>query len=276
MFRVHFRPAESRGANGGEMTDFSLKSEAAHPAREHVSSLDSLQRDMLEALHKDQTKQQLNDAKLRAVKQHVEYDDFERLVKGAHLKPVKPKSQEMNDIGKQFDGFVMPKIEAKPAGPALPPKAAATPSTLPPEPKTSNEFLRVWRRQLKTGEDRYAYLRQIPPETMPALFRTELDATVFDGIVGTLSERLLERAAGADDDGDEGERRRRAELAWACSILRHVARINRFELTLDFADAKTLTKIASLLEAMEAAASAGGAEEEPMDVGALRAIYKSS
>ena len=50
-------------------TDFSLRSEAAHPARAHVGSLDTLQRDMLDALHHDQTKQQVNDAKLRAVAQ---------------------------------------------------------------------------------------------------------------------------------------------------------------------------------------------------------------
>ena len=42
--------------------------------------MDSLQSSMLGALEHDQRKQQVNDAKMRAVKQHVEYDDFEKLV----------------------------------------------------------------------------------------------------------------------------------------------------------------------------------------------------
>merc|ERR1719440_204138 len=99
------------------MTDFSLKSKPAHPARQHVDKLDTLQRSMLEALDEDQVKKQLNDAKLRGVAQHVEYDDFEKLVKGAHLRPVKPRSTELDAIGKAFDGFVMPKVEAKVSGP---------------------------------------------------------------------------------------------------------------------------------------------------------------
>ena len=47
------------------MTDFTLKSRPAHPARNHVDALDGLQRDMLDALHEDQVKEQLNDVKLR-------------------------------------------------------------------------------------------------------------------------------------------------------------------------------------------------------------------
>ena len=53
------------------MSNFSLTSAPAHPARAQVASLDSMQKDMLEALHDDQVKKQINDAKLRAVKQRV-------------------------------------------------------------------------------------------------------------------------------------------------------------------------------------------------------------
>ena len=43
------------------MTDFSLKSKPAHPARQAIGQLDSLQKNMLDALDEDQVKKQLND-----------------------------------------------------------------------------------------------------------------------------------------------------------------------------------------------------------------------
>ena len=105
-----------------------------------VEALDGLQRDMLDALHDDQVKKQINDAKLRAVKQRVEYDEFEKLVAGAHLRPIKPRSQTLDEVSKSFDGFVLPKHDAAPAGPAPPPKAAAiAQDAVPPPAKTSRQ-----------------------------------------------------------------------------------------------------------------------------------------
>ena len=97
-----------------------------------MSSLNALQKDMLSALDHDQKKTQLNDAKLRAVAQKVEYDDFEKLVLGAHLKPVKPKTQASADVSKPFADFVMPKYEAGSASAAAPPapRAAAAAAVL--------------------------------------------------------------------------------------------------------------------------------------------------
>ena len=77
-------------------------------ARPPAMSVDALQTKMQDALTFDQRKTQINDAKLRAVAQKVEYDEFEKMVAGAHLKPVKPCSKESADISKQFSGFVMP------------------------------------------------------------------------------------------------------------------------------------------------------------------------
>ena len=274
------------------MSNFSLSSTPAHPARNHVEALDGLQRDMLDALHADQVKQQLNDAKIRAVKQRVEYDDFEKLVAGAHLRPIKPRSQTLDEVGKAFDGFVLPKHDAAPAASAPPPKAAALPEdSVPPPAKTSNEFSRVWRRQCKTPAVRRAYLRQLDPDTLPLIFRTELDPALFDGIVGTLGEACLggggaeasggdataNAAAAAADlaelDGAEeaggGDAAAIAELAWAGALLQGIARLNRFDLTIDFADKATIETLAALVEAM-AAANSPDAEA----LAALRAAYK--
>ena len=190
--------------------------------------MDGLQRDMLGALEHDQKKQQVNDAKLRAVAQRVEYDDFEKLVLGAHLKPVKPRSQHSADVSKAFDHFVLPKYDPQPAaGPAVRPVAPA-PATAAP-PKNSNDFTRTWRRQCKTSAEKFEYLRSVEPETLPLLFRTELEPATFDGIATALRECVLLPAK-------EDPAAATPHVAWLGQLLQQISRINRFELTLDFAD----------------------------------------
>ena len=241
-----------------------------------VSSMDTLQRDMLGALDYDQKKQQINDAKLRAVAQRVEYDDFEKLVLGAHLKPVKPKSQHGMDTSKPFDCFVLPKYEAKPvSGPTMPPALVAAPAASASLPKTSQEFLRAWRRQLKTPEERFAYIRKLEPEFLPTLFRTELEPATFDQIIEAIRVCVLQPAT--DEPASFG-----AQAAWTEQWLLQTSRISRFELTLDFADKSTVTTIKALLELLE---RDGGAAVETSDEGrttrfdsntlaSLRAAYK--
>jgi hypothetical protein len=72
------------------------------------------------------------------------------------------------DIGKAFDAFVMPKIEPTAALPTALPTfpAAAKPPDTPPVPTSSNEFVRVWRRQCKTNAQKYAYLVQTAPNAV--------------------------------------------------------------------------------------------------------------
>jgi hypothetical protein len=328
------------------MSDFSLKSKPAHPARQHLDKLDGLQKSMLDALDEDQVKKQINDAKLRGVAQRVEYDDFEKLVKGAHLRPIKPRSTELDAIGKAFDGFVMPKVEAIPTGPlpqrpsAAAAAAAATavpqPSTasVPSAPSSSNEFVRVWRRQLKTDAQRHAYVRQLDPAALPVLFRTELDAGLFDSIIGALADPLLARLEAAPGDassnskggapdavavessrvtdsieamgivdvsaGEKGAAATAAadaavaadstratsddtalhvDLTWAYAFLYQASRLNRFDLTLDFADKATITKLTRLFEAILARQGAGGGSGKGLpgaaDVLSLRAAFQA-
>jgi len=258
---------------------WSLDSKPAHDAHNHIGALDGLQKEMLGALEYDQRKKQVNDAKLRAVAQRVEYDDFEHLVAGAHLKPVKPRSQVQKDICKAFDGFVMPKVEPTSQLPAALPTlpAAAAPPATPPVPKSSNEFVRVWRRQCKTTAQRYAYLRQIDADTLPLLFRTELDAAIFDAIVATLHVRVLASPASADADADDNldgidtdaaPPASGSDASWAASLIQNIARINRFDLTLEFADSVTTASLKALFDAWQT-----GGPLDAEDLEALRAKY---
>ena len=243
--------------------------------------MDSLQSSMLGALEHDQRKQQVNDAKMRAVKQHVEYDDFEKLVAGAHLKPVKPKSAELASISKPFDFFVMPAYDATAAAApsasaAAAAAAAAVAAAAAPAaaarfapPSTGQEFLRAWRRQCKTAADRFEYLRVIEPEELPSLFRAELDAAVFDQIVDAVRAQALAAPP-------------LAHAGWVARLLRAIGQVNRFDLTLDLADAKTLAALGEIFDALQAppadaAAAAdggGGGAPDAAVVAALRAQYK--
>ena len=171
-------------------------------------------------------------------------------------------------------------------------------------------------RQCKTPAVRKGYLKHLDPETLPMIFRTELDPAMFDAMVATLKEACLESAKAASGgeggasssapsasepepepvdlselDGDEPakpaaeeaavaapassssesssseENNNNAELAWAAALLAGIVRLNRFDLTLDFADKKTLEALGKLCEAMEAAKMTAEAE-------GLRKSYK--
>ena len=215
-------------------------------------SVDALQTKMQDALTFDQRKTQINDAKLRAVAQKVEYDEFEKMVAGAHLKPVKPCSKESADISKQFSGFVMPAYAPQAAHAASKPapaiEAAATAFAAP---ATSNEFLRTWRRQCKAPEAKYRYLRVIEPESLPLLFRSEMEPAVLDGIAQALQQCVLGPHAAADDAAELQE-----DVAWMEQLLLYLRRINRFELTLDLADSQTTKTLAACFDLLQRSAAA--------------------
>ena len=218
--------------------------------------------------------------------------------------------------------------------------AAATavpqPSTasVPSAPSSSNEFVRVWRRQLKTDAQRHAYVRQLDPAALPVLFRTELDAGLFDSIIGALADPLLARLEAAPGDassnskggapdavavessrvtdsieamgivdvsaGEKGAAATAAadaavaadstratsddtalhvDLTWAYAFLYQASRLNRFDLTLDFADKATITKLTRLFEAILARQGAGGGSGKGLpgaaDVLSLRAAFQA-
>ena len=195
------------------------------------NSVDALQGQLHEALNFDQKKKQINDAKLRAVHQKVEYEEFEKMVAGAHLKPIKPKSHESAAISKQFAGYVMPVYSSQTDAPAPAPPAAASLSAEQQfaPPTSSNDFLRTWRRQCKTPETKFRYLHTFEPDSLPLLFRSEMEPAVLDGIAQALQACALPPAGAAG----EAELQ---EALWVELLLRYLCRINRFALTLDLAD----------------------------------------
>ena len=188
--------------------------------------VDSLQLGMAEALADDQRRKQVNDAKLRAVSQRVDYDDFCKMVAGAHLRPVKPCSQQSAAISKPFEGFVMPRYRERRAdggGPSTTVSTAIMEPFTPPD--SANDFMRTWRRRCRTPPLRLQYLRTIDPTLLPLIFRVEMDSAVFEGIVEALHAGL----------GDSTADTRPLDPGWVTCFLHNMMRINGVSMTLALA-----------------------------------------
>lgn len=221
--------------------------------------MDTLQRSLLGALEHDQKKTQVNDAKLRAVAQRVEYDDFEKLVAGAHLKPVKPRSAESAATSRPFDCFVMPKYEVEPGkrtSSSVPVTTAGAVSL--GVPKNAAEFSRVWRRQCRKPAERLAYLRLLEPSGIPVLFRTEVEPTMLDGIIEALrlcwSELVESNSISSTAEGDVASERGKSkaeEWAWLGSFLLGLSQVNRLSMSLEFASKATTESLLHLVEALQ-------------------------
>lgn len=197
--------------------------------------MDAAQLGMVDALVAEQRKAQTNSAKLRAVAQRVEYDEFEKIVAGAHLKPVKPVSRESAAISKDFDFFVMPKYHA--AVPTLPPPPAAAlgaPANAAAPPSSAHDFMRAWRRLCKSPAERASYVRAIEPASLERMFRTEMDALLFDEIVEALAHAASTASAAPS-------------CAWAVDWLEGLTRVSRFGTTLLLADGARISALFSSL-----------------------------
>lgn len=210
---------------------------------------------MADALEADRRKKEVNDAKLRAVAQHVDYDQFCNLVAGAHLKPVKPVDK--NSGREEFNYFVMPKEKATGVGAAggtRQPNAAPAPTLK--VPKTGLEFHRMWRRQCRTSEARRAYLELVDTKLLPMIFQSEFEPDILDGVVQTLEavvdpQTLDARLTAAVVPESDGARDALADdLLLAASWLSMLPEVNRFELALEFASEQTRASLAALAVAL--------------------------
>ena len=79
----------------------------------------------------------------------------------------------------------------------------------------------------------------IEPEELPSLFRAELDAAVFDQIVDAVRATALAAPP-------------LAHAGWVARLLRAIGQVNRFDLTLDLADAKALAALGEIFDALQA------------------------
>mmetsp|Transcript_9346 Transcript_9346/g.25446 ORF Transcript_9346/g.25446 Transcript_9346/m.25446 type:complete len:269 (+) Transcript_9346:18-824(+) len=214
-------------------------------AEEDLSRIKDLHLGMAQALDADRKKQEINDAKMRAVAQRVDYDQFVNLVAGAHLKPVKPVGGGGAGAGTDgFNYFVMPAscTSAKPAASSKPATTSASSASATLRvPKTGLDFHKAWRRQCRDNEKRIAYLRLVDTQLIPVIFQSEFEPDIFDGIVQSLDslvggaelpERALQAAATLPPDG--WAQQMAEDVLMAARWLSMLPEINRFSLALEF------------------------------------------
>lgn len=220
---------------------------------------------MAEALDADLKKREINDAKMRAVAQRVDYDQFCHLVAGAHLRPVKPLDKDAGARG--FNYFVMP-AAAQPAPPATagagpapaPARARPAPEPVLRPPRSGLDFHKAWRRQCKAQPARVAYLRLVDPQLIPTVFQAEFEPDILDGIVAALAdllltdpggggagageggegaaeragERFAQRVAAALEEGGEAAEALGEDVHLVAGWLHGLPEVNKFGLALDF------------------------------------------
>lgn len=241
------------------------------------NAMDALQHSIAGALEAEQRKTQVNDAKLRAVAQRVDYDEFCKMVAGAHLKPVKPCSAESRDISRPFDQFVLPKYEPATDSVDRHSTRKVEHDAEPPafsQPSSSHEFLRTWRRSCRAQAERLRYLRVLDIDTLPMLFRTEMDPLLLDAFVDTLHVAVCEREPSGDGSAEAAAIAQQAPLAlWAVRLLAGLARVNRFDATLNFAAGPTTDKLKRIFAAAASHAPAEGvAGNGELDAAAVAAL----
>lgn len=219
---------------------------------------------MAVAMDADRKKQEINDAKMRAVAQRVDYDQFCHLVAGAHLKPVKPIDKGAH-AGGELNYFVMP-APAKPLEPSAaraaggPAPAAAAPRTASAAlqvPKSGLEFHKAWRRQCKDLATRVAYLRLVDPQLIPTTFQAEFEPDILDGVVRTLdalldSEALPARVAAALAHGGAEAEALGDDVHMAASWIAMLPEVNKFELALEFRAPETHDALLRIVRALRA------------------------
>jgi len=149
-------------------------------------------RELKEAIADDKLRAQVNDAKIKAMHDLVDYDTFKNRVSVAHLRPLQAASQR-TDVSCSpaslfnADGSKMAANDSDFA-------RGATLSTSMPTvvPKNNQEFERDWRRNCPTSLDKYSYVLLVPPEAFPQIFKVEITPTTLAEIIIEVSKNTLQ------------------------------------------------------------------------------------
>jgi len=222
----------------------------------------------------DQHKCDTEAAKFQAVRQGVDYDQFEQNVKGASLKPTRTKGGGNHGPGVLLHGGsgnavpgLAKKLLNKEAGEAVghtwfgghddsgdvhlcgavsslfAARAPAEDVALKMYLSNSKEFVRRWRALGNKTDERYLLLRAVDPAALSSIFRTEMEAEVMTEITENLAHSLprvceiVSAAAGGVGGVDAGEEKSVA-ARHATGLMMSVTQLQRFELNAKFLSKK--------------------------------------
>ena len=229
-----------------------------------------LYEEICKAKAEDQHKEDTERAKFQAVRQGVEYDQFEQNVKGASLKPTRTKAGGNHGPGVLLHGGsgeavpgLAKKMLNKEVGDAAAhdwlkgddgsrgdvPLCAAVSSLFvaraPAEEEAlklylsnSKEFVRRWRALARKHDERYRLLRALDPARLPGIFKTEMETEVMTEIAETLVlalPRVCEIVGSKGGGGDvDAAQEKRAAAQHALDLLAAITSLKRFELNTKF------------------------------------------
>eukprot|EP00041_Stephanoeca_diplocostata_P023368 m.572658 g.572658 ORF g.572658 m.572658 type:complete len:267 (+) comp22273_c1_seq4:125-925(+) len=190
-----------------------------------------------------------NDAKFRAVRQKVAtYEEFENIVLGAHLKPLKENITEL-ELKKTgwLSGRAAERTRASDHIDHTDDGNGAQPRNAKP-PQTCQEFTREWRRLRKIGDatEQYKFLL-LTGASIATLFKTGVDNVLGEFVT----------AMGNGFDAGDATR--------VVRVLRALAATPRFSLAKEFLDEKEQAAITELLTKLVEAVESGGDETPPQE-----------
>jgi len=222
----------------------------------------------------DQHKCDTEAAKFQAVRQGVDYDQFEQNVKGASLKPTRTKGGGNHGPGVLLHGGsgnavpgLAKKLLNKEAGEAVghtwfggqddsgdvhlcgavsslfAARAPAEDVALKMYLSNSKEFVRRWRALGNKTDERYLLLRAVDPAALSSIFRTEMEAEVMTEITETLAHSLprvceIVSAAAGGVGGVDASEEKSVAARHATGLMMSVTQLQRFELNAKFLSKK--------------------------------------
>ena len=237
-------------------------------------------------------------AKFRAVKNRdvMEaggYDVFRNIVAAAHLKPLDKKEglefaqHHPGGVGAnrisfremQYGKGNKPKTAAEaaqaadaeggqPANEEGASTAPADATVLPDHIDSAAKFTRVWKRDCKTPEARYALLRGIQPGQLESLFSSEIDSSLLTEMMSAM--KLFAESA---PDGKLADEDVRTQLL----LLRSLTCCGRFGLAIQFFGRKEKEMADALFGHLSLAAAVSGDGVVTVDdVAVIRDLYLPS
>ncbi|XP_042331117.1 coiled-coil domain-containing protein 103 isoform X2 [Sceloporus undulatus] len=144
----------------------------------------ALEKEMEQAIARDEKYKRENDAKFRAVRQKVaSYEEFRDIVRASHLKPLE-KTDKMGSKRSLLWNSCALKSNCKQES------DVELPQELERLPGTSAEFYRDWRRCMKSSQQRYHLLLQLGPQNLGRIFQTDLAFGLLGEFLAVLSENI--------------------------------------------------------------------------------------
>lgn len=231
----------------------------------------------------DEHKADTERAKFQAVRQGVDYDQFEQNVKGASLKPTRTKAPGGNHgpgvllhggSGASVPGLAKKMLNKEAGGAAqhrwlgdddskkgdLPlsnavsrlfaARAPAEEEALKLYLSNSKEFVRRWRALGSKANERYLLLRAVDPAALSGIFKTEMESDVMTDVTSNLAHVLPRvcEAVGAHGGEEDMVKEREAAAAHAVRFLDALTALKRFELNAKFMSKKERGELVAVVE----------------------------